>query len=109
MNTIVFDDFIMSESVNDKIDNKNILLIKKDECNISTVLKRKYDFLDTAEIFSRNSCIREQLCAWVKTRVYRHKYSTKHWILSIFIIFILCIIMMNSIACLFLKKHCKSL
>lgn len=103
MNTIVFGYFIMAE-FDDKIDNKNILLIKKDKCNISTVLKRKYDFLDTAEIFSRNSCIREQVCAWVETRVYRHKYSTKHWILSIFIIFILCIIMMNSIACLFLKN-----
>lgn len=104
MNTIVFGDFIMSESGDDTIDNKNILLIKKDECNISTVLKRKYDFLDTAEIFSRNSCIREQVCAWVETRVYRHQFSTKHWILSIFIIFILCIMAMNSIACLFLKN-----
>ncbi|CAC5387576.1 unnamed protein product [Mytilus coruscus] len=104
LNNIVFGDFIMSKSADDKIDNKNILLIKKDECNIPTVLKRKYDFFDTAEIFPRHGCITQQVCAWVENRIPRFKSNTIHSIKFVIIMLLHSLVLISDIVVLLLKK-----
>lgn len=70
MNKIVFGDFVLSISEDSKINDKNILLIKKGKCKIPTVLRRKYEYLDTTGMFPIKSCIGKHICAWVKERIF---------------------------------------
>ncbi|CAG2253204.1 unnamed protein product [Mytilus edulis] len=54
MNAVVFEIFHMS-SEDGKLKNKNIQLIKTDACDISKA-KKRYEVLDTSQLFSTNSC-----------------------------------------------------
>ncbi|VDI31710.1 Hypothetical predicted protein [Mytilus galloprovincialis] len=69
INEIVFGDFIMSMYKDGKINNKNILLVIKDDCNIPNVLMRKFEILDTIETFPTTRSIKRQLCIWIKSRI----------------------------------------
>lgn len=104
MNTIVFGDFIMAISVDGKIDNKNIILIKKDDCCIPTVLKRKYDFLDYTEMFQTNGCIKTFLCAWMETKIPRFKYKTNFLFWDVVMLLLNCSTLVIVVACLILTN-----
>lgn len=71
MNDIVFGDFIMTRYENEKCHDRNILLIKLDDCKIPSVLRRKCAFLDASDLFLTNGCIKNKICAWVKSRIPR--------------------------------------
>ncbi|CAC5387556.1 unnamed protein product [Mytilus coruscus] len=73
MNAVVFEILNMS-SEDGKLKNKNILLIKTDACEISKV-KKRYEVLDTSQLFSMKSC-KKQLCAWLQARIPRIDWTT---------------------------------
>lgn len=98
LNGIVFGDFIMSMSIDGKINDKNILLVIKDNCYIPNAFKKKYEFLDTLGTFPLSRSNKRQLYNWIESRILLIRYKT------IFVVFRFIILCLNHFSLLLLAN-----
>lgn len=67
LHDIVFIDFILGKVEDGAIESNNILLIQRDHCIISNVLKKKFTVINAIKEFTREIDVLDKVCEWVES------------------------------------------